>query len=248
MCIAPLVDTQCPTTPTLDTLLTPDVPYCNPSAPCCMTSVPCCIPHASYRAFCAPRLALLGAAHMEKSGSLGFPPTVRLACSCQMAASTHTCGCTILHLRRRVRWRQRCTRERSTASTVTSWTCATTQARVVIGQADRQTDRQMVLIGTSWTCTTARLGKSAVQPGRRTDGQTDRGLYLNLSNKLAAVAMDRQTDGYVLENVLAVLTIISETNRIQLALSGMQNRTFRPYLAGNSRILISLMNGAARRS
>jgi hypothetical protein len=37
------------------------------------------------------------------------------------------------------------------------------------------------------------------------------GLCLNLNNKLAALAMDRQIDGYVLDpnNVLAALTIIT---------------------------------------
>jgi hypothetical protein len=34
---------------------------------------------------------------------------------------------------------------------------------------------------------------------------------------------------------------ITETNKIQLVLFGMQNRTFGPYLAANNRILISLM-------
>jgi hypothetical protein len=40
----------------------------------------------------------------------------------------------------------------------------------------------------------------------------------------------------------ATLQPIPETNRVHLALFGMQNRTFDPYLAANNRILISLMS------
>jgi hypothetical protein len=42
-------------------------------------------------------------------------------------------------------------------------------------------------------------------------------------------------------------TVITETNRIHLALFGMQNRTFGPYLAAINRILISVVTEHAGR-
>jgi hypothetical protein len=43
------------------------------------------------------------------------------------------------------------------------------------------------------------------------------------------------------------LPYITETNRIKLVLSGLQNRTFGPYFAVIDRILISLMIGLCAR-
>jgi hypothetical protein len=45
-------------------------------------------------------------------------------------------------------------------------------------------------------------------------------------------------------SLMSAVLLISETNRIQLVLSGMQNRTSDPYLAVINRILISVMFSA----